>query len=235
MIAAQLAEALGRLGLALLLGSVIGFERQWHQKMAGLRTNALVALGASGFVVFSGMVGEGDPTRIAAQVVTGIGFLGAGVILREGVNIHGLNTAATLWCSAMVGTFVGGGFWLPGIAAAGFVVLTNLLLRPLLYRLNTRALMSSDVETHYTVEITCKGAEEAHMRSLLLHSLSQAGLGLRRIDSEDIPDTSKVAVTAQAVAGKRNDAALEQIVGRLSLEPHVTAATWQVERMVAEA
>jgi putative Mg2+ transporter-C (MgtC) family protein len=175
MIAAQLAEALGRPGLALLLGSAIGFERQWHQKMAGLRTNALVALGASGFVVFSGMVGEGDPTRIAAQVVTGIGFLGAGVILREGVNVHGLDTAATLWCSAMVGTFIGGGFWLPGISAAGFVVLTNLLLRPLLYRLNTRALMSSDVETHYTVEITCKGAEEAHMRSLLLHALSQAG------------------------------------------------------------
>ena len=73
------------------------------------------------------------------------------------------------------------------------------------------------------------------MRSLLLHSLSQAGLGLRRIDSEDISDTSKVTVTAQAVATKRNDAALEQIVGRLSLEPNVTAATWQVERAIAEA
>jgi len=93
--------------------------------------------------------------------------------------------------------------------------------------LNARILISNNVETHYTVELTCKGAEEAHMRSLLLHALSQAGLGLRRIDSEDIPDTSKVAVTAQAVAAKRNDAALEQIVGRLSLEPQVTAATWQ--------
>ena len=73
------------------------------------------------------------------------------------------------------------------------------------------------------------------MRSLLLHALSQAGLGLRRIDSEDIPETSKVAVTAHAVTAKRNDAALEQIVGRLSLESHVTAATWQVERAVADA
>src|SRR5882757_10011624 len=99
-----------RLGLALLLGCAIGIERQWHQKMAGLRTNALVALGASGFVAFSWLVDHGDPTRIAAQVVTGIGFLGAGVILREGVNVPGLNTAATLWCSAMVGTFAGGGY-----------------------------------------------------------------------------------------------------------------------------
>jgi putative Mg2+ transporter-C (MgtC) family protein len=73
------------------------------------------------------------------------------------------------------------------------------------------------------------------MRSLLLHALSQAGLGLRRIDSKDIPDTAKVVVTAQAVAATRNDGALEQIVGRLSLEPHVTAATWQVERVIPEA
>jgi putative Mg2+ transporter-C (MgtC) family protein len=232
---AELIGTVGRLGLALLLGSAIGFERQWHQKMAGLRTNALVALGSCGFVVFSGMVGQGDPTRIAAQVVSGIGFLGAGVILREGINVHGLNTAATLWCSAMVGTFAGGGFWLPSLAAAGFVVLTNLLLRPLVRRLNTISLTSTDAETQYSVELTCKGAEEAHMRSLLLHALSQAGLGLRRIDSEDVPDTSKVTVIAQAVAAKRTDAALEQIVGRLSLEPNVSAASWQVDRAIPEA
>jgi putative Mg2+ transporter-C (MgtC) family protein len=231
----QLLTVLARLGLALALGCAIGIERQWNQKMAGLRTNALVALGSCGFVVFSGMIGQGDPTRIAAQVVSGIGFLGAGVILREGVNVHGLNTAATLWCSAMVGTFAGGGFWAPSLGAAGFVVVTNLLLRPLVRRLNDRVMISSDAETHYTVEITCKAVEEAHMRSLLLHALSQAGLGLRRLDSEDIADTSKVVVTAQAVAAKRNDAALEQIVGRLSLEPHVTAATWQVDRTIPEA
>ena len=231
----ELVETILRLGVALVLGSAIGFERQWNQKMAGLRTNALVALGSCGFVVFSTMVGQGDPTRVAGQVVSGIGFLGAGVILREGVNVHGLNTAATLWCSAMVGTFAGGGLWGPSIAAAGLVVTTNLLLRPLVRRLNRQVPIFGDVETHYTVEITCKSLEEAHMRSLLLHSLSQAELGLRRIDSKDIPDTSKVAVTAQAVAAKRNDAALEQIVGRLSLEPHVTAATWQVDRAIPEA
>lgn len=224
-----------RLTLALMLGSAIGFERQWHQKMAGLRTNALVALGAAGFVVFSGLVGQGDPTRVAAQVVTGIGFLGAGVILREGVNVHGLNTAATLWCSAMVGTLAGAGHGGPSILAAVFVIGTNLFLRPLVRRMNFRLLTSTDSETYYTVEIACRGAEEAHMRSLLLHALSQAGLGLRRLDSEDIPDTSKVTVTAQAVAAKRNDAALEQIVGRLSLEPHVSAATWQIDRAIPES
>jgi putative Mg2+ transporter-C (MgtC) family protein len=223
-------QTLFRLGLALALGSAIGFERQWNQKMAGLRTNALVALGAGGFVVFAAMTGQ-DDTRIAAQIVSGIGFLGAGVILREGINVHGLNTAATLWCSAMVGTFAGGGYWQPSVVAAGFVIVTNFLLRPLVRRLNRRVLTAGEGDLQYTVEITCTAASEAHMRSLLLHALSQAGLGLRRIYSEDIADTSKVAVRAQGIADKRDDAALEQVVGRLSLEPHVTAATWQVDRL----
>ncbi len=223
-----------RLGLALLLGAAIGFERQWRQKTAGLRTNALVALGASGFVVFGSLIGHGDPMPIAAQIVTGIGFLGAGIILREGINVLGLNTAATLWCSAMVGTFAGGGYYLPSAIATAFVVATNLFLRPLVRLLNRQSLTATNAETQYSVEVTCKGSEEAHMRSLLLHSLSQAGLGLRRIDSEDIEDTSKVTVTAQAVAATRNDAALEQIVGRLSLEPYVSAATWQIDRTISD-
>lgn len=232
---ASLADTGLRLGIALLLGSAIGFERQWNQKMAGLRTNALVALGAAGFVAFSGLVGQGDPTRVAAQVVTGIGFLGAGVILREGINVHGLNTAATLWCSAMVGTMAGAGHAGPALLAAAMVIATNLVLRPLVRRVNSRMLTATDSETHYTVEIVCRGAEEAHMRSLLLQALSQAGLGLRRLDSEDIADTSKVTVTAQAVAARRHDTALEQIVGRLSLEPDVSAATWQIDRTIPES
>jgi putative Mg2+ transporter-C (MgtC) family protein len=231
----EIMTSIGRLGLALLMGSAIGFERQWHQKMAGLRTNALVALGSCGFVVFSAMVGEGDPTRVAAQVVSGIGFLGAGVILREGINVHGINTAATLWCSAMVGTFAGGGYWAPSLAAAGFVVGTNLLLRPLVRLINTKTISSGDAEACYSVNLSCKGSEEAHLRSLLLHALSQGGLGLRRIDSSDVPDTANVVIKALVLATKRNDAALEQIVGRLSLEPHISAVAWQVDRMIPEA
>ena len=115
------------------------------------------------------------------------------------------------------------------------VIATNLVLRPLIRRVNSRLVTSSNAETHYTVEVVCRGAEEAQMRSLLLTALAQAGLGLRRLDSEDIADTSKVTVTAQAVAAKRNDAALEQIVGRLSLDPTVTGVTWQIDRTIPES
>lgn len=232
--ASSFADSALRLTVALLLGSAIGFERQWNQKMAGLRTNVLVALGACGFVVFSGLVGQGDPTRVAAQVVSGIGFLGAGIILRDGINVHGLNTAATLWCSAMVGTIAGAGHFAPSVLAAAFVVGTNLLLRPLVRRINRLSITTADAETFYTVQIVVRAVEEAHVRSLLLHQLSQAGLGLRRLDSADIEGTGNVRVSALAMASVSNDAALEQIVGRLSLEPQVSGASWQVDRSAAD-
>ena len=96
------------LGGAFLLGGLIGFERQWRQRLAGLRTNTLVALGAAIFVLFAGLFpGEASPTLVAAQIVSGIGFMGAGIIFKEGLNVRGLNTAATLWCSAAIGALPG--------------------------------------------------------------------------------------------------------------------------------
>ena len=98
-----------RLALAQFLGAAIGVERQWHQRMAGLRTNALVATGAAMFVMLGSMIpGESSPTRVVSYVVSGIGFLGGGVILREGFTFRGLNTAATLWCAAAVGCLAAG-------------------------------------------------------------------------------------------------------------------------------
>jgi putative Mg2+ transporter-C (MgtC) family protein len=225
-----------RLAVALLAGAAIGVERQLHQKMAGLRTNALVSLGAAGFVAFQAALGQGDPTRIAAQVVSGIGFLGAGVILREGLNVRGLNTAATLWCSAMVGTFAGGGFYGLSLAAAGFVVGTNLVMKPVILGLErNRHKLISESNASYSITVTCREAEEAHVRSVLLHALSQAGLGLSRLESENLPDVGRVCVVAETVAVPRQDTALEQIAGRLSLEPFITAVSWEVGRTNGES
>ena len=227
-----LGEVFVRLAAALVAGAAIGVERQWHQKMAGLRTNSLVALGSAGFVAFSSVVGQGDPTRVAAQVVSGIGFLGAGVILREGTNVRGLNTAATLWCSAMVGTFAGGGYYVLSLGAALLVVVTNIAMRSAILGINKRQrAVTDDAETQYTIAVTCRSTEEAHVRSLLLHALSQGGLGLRKIESEDLPESGKVCVTADTPPGSRKDAVLENIVGRLSLEPFVTAVSWEAERV----
>lgn len=118
--------------IAMCLGALIGAERQWRQRMAGLRTNALVATGAAVFILSSIETSSDSPGRIAAQVVSGIGFLGAGVIMREGMNIRGLNTAATLWCSAGIGVLSGLGLYQLATIAALLILCANILLRRLL-------------------------------------------------------------------------------------------------------
>jgi putative Mg2+ transporter-C (MgtC) family protein len=126
-----------RMFAALFLGAVIGLERQWRQRMTGLRTNGLVAVGSAMFIMMGGLIaGDGSQGRVAAYVVSGIGFLGGGVILKDGFNIRGLNTAATLWCTAAVGTLAGLGHL--GLATTGAlgVLSANLILRPVSQRIN---------------------------------------------------------------------------------------------------
>ena len=218
------------LAVALGLSAVIGFERQWRNRLAGLRTNTLVALGAATFVIFSSLVpGDGSPTRVAAQVVSGIGFLGAGLIFREGMSVRGLNTAATLWCSAAIGILAGAGYLLYATVATGFVVFVNLLLRPIVSFINRQPLMSTELEIAYLVSVTCRGLDEAHIRALLLQGLAGFGLALRRLDSNDLAGTERVVVTAFVFAHQCVDADVEKIVGRLSLEQTVSAARWQAD------
>jgi putative Mg2+ transporter-C (MgtC) family protein len=213
--------------IAVLLGGAIGFERQWRQRLAGLRTNTLVSLGAAIFVVFESQFTDTSSTRVAAQVVTGIGFLGAGVIWKEGVNVRGLNTAATLWCACAVGLLAGAGHWSRAILAAGLVAAVNLVLRPLVRLINRQPLETAEIETSYIVTVTCRAHEEAQIRALLVQGFGVSDLHLRELESTDIEGTDRVAVNATLTSEKRREIALEYIVGRLSLEPSVTAARWR--------
>src|SRR6266851_6385893 len=180
-------QAAINLAVALGLSAVIGFERQWRNRLAGLRTSSLVALGAASFVIFAALVpGEASPTRVAAQVVSGIGFLGAGLIFREGLSVRGLNTAATLWCSAAIGVIAGAGHPLFATVATSFVVFVNLLLRPIVRFINRRPFTATELEVCYLVSVTCRNHDEAHVRALLLQGLASGGLALRRLDSSDL-------------------------------------------------
>lgn len=116
-----------RLVIALGAGFLIGFERSWHHKSAGLRTITLVTIGSALYVMLSVNITqtEGDVTRIIAQVVSGIGFLGAGIIFKEGVNVHGLTTAATVWCSSAIGCLAGAGYHIEAIIATVLVLAIN--------------------------------------------------------------------------------------------------------------
>jgi len=161
----NLADFASSLGTALLLGAIIGFERQWRQRLAGLRTNTLVALGAAIFVLFGRLYpGDVSAARMAAQVVSGIGFLGAGIIFSEGLNVRGLNTAATLWCSAAVGVLAGAGALGYAAIATSMVTGVNLLLRPLVQRINRQGLESTELRSGYVVTVICKSDREANVR-----------------------------------------------------------------------
>jgi putative Mg2+ transporter-C (MgtC) family protein len=198
-----------RLGMALVLGAAIGLERQWHLKMAGLRTNALVSLGAGGFVIYAALIGAPLDLHVVAQVVTGVGFLGAGVILRQGLNVHGINTAATLWCAAMVGTLAGGGLIIAACIATAFVILTNYALRPLVVRLNERVLRGEAGTTTYTVELVGDGKAAEEVRQHAMRALRGAGLTLHEIVSEEVPGTTRVRVCATGYSDRRSDDAIE--------------------------
>jgi putative Mg2+ transporter-C (MgtC) family protein len=127
-----------RLTVALVLGALVGAERQWRQRTAGLRTNCLVAVGSAMFVMMGGLIRgpDGSQGRVASYVVSGIGFLGGGVILKDGFGIHGLNTAATLWCTAAIGSLAGLGCTSLCFLGTMVVLSANLLLRPLAQRIN---------------------------------------------------------------------------------------------------
>lgn len=225
-----------RVGAALLMGACIGLERQWRQRMAGTRTTALVAAGAAAFVMCGFMVrdnsrGEG---QIVSYVVSGIGFLGAGVIFKDAGSVRGLNTAATIWCSAAIGAISGLGNPLHAFILTVAVLCTNIVLRPLAYRLYPAQVSNGEQEVIYGFELNCRPEDEAHMRALMLQAMSQSSLTLVSLRSEDIEGTNKMKVTARIRGLGRQDQSLEQLVVRLSLEAGVSSVSWALHAEVLE-
>lgn len=220
-----------RVTAALILGALIGSERQLRQRMTGLRTNALVSTGACLFVLMTQSVPgiAHDASRIAAYVVSGIGFLGGGVIMRDGLNVRGLNTAATLWCTAAVGVLCSMGLLLEAAIGTLIILCANILLRELTRSINRQTLVpAAEAVQHYTVQITCLAQDEVQVRSLMLHSLGNSDLRLQSLQSEDIDSSQRMMVSAEVLGKPNLTQQLENLVSRISLEKGVSAVRWQV-------
>ena len=218
-----------RVVAALLFGSVVGLERQWRQRMAGLRTNALVATGTSLVIMVTPLLGAGgNTTQIAAYVVSGIGFLAGGVIFKERLSISGLNTAATLWCTAAIGVLVGFGF--VGEAAIGVfaVLFANVVLRPIVQLVNRRPMEGTEVVTSYEVRAVCRPDIEERVRASMIAAIRNAGMSLIAVYSEDDETTRRVEVIADVTAMGADDARLETIVTAVGIEPAVYAVSWKI-------
>jgi putative Mg2+ transporter-C (MgtC) family protein len=226
----SLIDFISRLALALLLGTVIGFERQWRLHLAGLRTNTLVSVGSALFILLSlKLTGDASATgRIAGQIIVGIGFLGAGVIMKDGFSVHGLNTAATLWCSSAVGSLAGFGFWEESSIAAGTIVLIHLVQRPIANLINRRPVKFETYLVTYQLKVTCRLMKENDVRIIMIRNLTEEAIEVRSIRSITSRDPGNVDIQAEIYAsGKQNDC-MERLISALSVEKDVVAVSWEI-------
>ncbi len=212
---------------AFVLGMLIGAERQYRQRTAGLRTTVLVALGAAAFVDLGmRLEGSAGAIRVVAYVVSGIGFLGAGVIMKEGMNVRGLNTAATLWGSAAVGACAGADMIAEAALVATFVIFGNTLLRPLVNAINRIPLDEQALEATYEVVVTTRDPTLAAVRETLVDYLEAAQYPVSDITTvERGEDTVEIVAKLISTAVDRKE--LDQVVDRLARLPGVSHATWE--------
>jgi len=216
---------------AFVLGTVIGAERQYRQRSAGLRTNVLVAVGASAFVDLADHLSGADGSvRVIAYVVSGIGFLGAGAIMKEGMNVRGLNTAATLWASAAVGCCAGADMIAQAALLTLFVLGGNTLLRPLVKAIDRIPINEQSSEALYDVLVTADINSVAQVREFLLEKLAAANYPVR--DTDVVYRSEEEAeIVATLVSLSIEPDELDAVVASLAGLPGVRHATWNVRAL----
>jgi putative Mg2+ transporter-C (MgtC) family protein len=197
---------------------------------------ALVSAGAAFFAALAYDIEPGHASQqIIAYVVSGVGFLGAGAILRDGASVRGLNTAATLWCAAAVGLLSGCGFFAEAAVATALVVGAHLSLRPLARRLERAPASGGEAEWTYEIQVVCRSADEQRIRAMLLQGLGSEGMRLQSLLSRDAETLDALEVRAEVQASAKADRILEAAVGRLCLDGSVSAARWQRRDPVPES
>ena len=214
-----------RLLLALILGACVGAERQWRQRAAGLRTNTLVCFGAAAFVDLGLTISPGT-TQVVAYVVSGVGFLGAGAIMKDGANVRGLNTAATLWCSAAVGACAGAGEMLDAVFVTALLITINSVLRPLSRFIDRRSLAVIDTHALYRLRLSCDRDAESEAEHRITHAIAARALVLREIRAESSDDSQPSIIQAILESPTHDANIMDALVSELRAEPWTKSVEW---------
>ena len=223
---ADFIDSLVSLLTAFVLGTLIGAERQYRQRSGGLRTNALVAVGAATFVdIGQHLNGNPGATQVIAYVVSGVGFLGAGVIMKEGGNVWGLNTAATLWCSAAVGACAGADLAAEAVVLTGFVLAGNTLLRPLVNAINRAPIKEASTEAIYEVRLTTSAVQLEEAREQLEARIEAANYPIREIEVV-VREPDSVELVATLLTATADPHELDRLVDGLKALPLAEHASW---------
>lgn len=225
--AASFLDTIVSLGAAFILGTLIGAERQYRQRTAGLRTNVLVAVGAAAFTDLAARIGgPTDAMRVVANVVTGVGFLGAGVIMKEGLNVRGLNTAATLWCSAAVGSCAGADMLAEAMLITFIIIAGNTILRPVARAIDRVPLDARASEVSYEVRLSVAQDAAADLRERLIDTLEAAKYPVGDV-TEDAGAGDVAVLVAKLVSTAVEPAELDAVTERLARLPGVRHANWE--------
>lgn len=222
-----------RMLLAVVLGAVIGTERQLTKHYTGIVTTIIVCVGSFAFTSFSYLVGSpgADVTRIAAQVVSGIGFLGAGVILSDGTKIKGINTAATVWASAAVGILCClDKFWYAALIALA-ILITHLILHPVTEAIEKKQQYDktkhTNTESFYRISVTCSEDNAPVIKEKLIHHITEVNdVLLRKLDTADLDD-GNVKVRAEISTKNKNHVLVEEIIAYLGTTKNILSAGWK--------
>ena len=223
-----------RLAIAIFLGFIVGLERQWTKHQAGILTNVIVCVGAYAYSAFSYIAGGDnvDVTRVAAQVVSGIGFLGAGLIIRDGINIRGLSTAATIWTTAAVGVLCTlPDIWFSVIVAVAIVFL-HLLLHPLSNYVNKKNHYNKElierVECTYKITIVCTESSEIDIRSHLVKTIHDKDNVLLHTLESNETDDKNIKIRAYVTTPKKNNDAIESLLTHIGKDEGIISAGWKI-------
>ena len=224
--------------IAAVLGGIIGLERQWTRHPAGILTTLIVCIGSFAFTAFSFLVvGEvKDVTRVAAQVVSGIGFLGAGVILREGGNVRGLNTAATVWASAGVGILCCLDNAVYAMLVALAIVFLHLVIHPISEQIDKnrrydKTEKKNREEALYRISVICSGEDELAVRKDIMQIIkNEPDALLHTLESTNSrSDESNKKIRAFITTKNNNDALIESILTKIGKNGEIISAAWKVE------
>lgn len=226
----QFLDSVVSLTAAFVFGALIGAERQYRQRTAGLRTTVLVAVGAAAFVDLAQRIaGTAEAVRVISYVVSGIGFLGAGVIMKDGTNVRGLNTAATLWCAAAVGACTGTDMLAEGALLTFFILFGNTALRHLVNMINRIPISERDGEATYEVSVISTLDAMPQARDLLVEKLEAANYGISDVEVIERGET-KAEIKATLVHIALDPAGLEAVLVDVAKAPGVLHTTWDNSR-----
>lgn len=222
----SLADTTVSLSVAFVLGSLIGLERQYRQRTAGLRTNVLVAVGAAIFVDMANrLTGADGAVHVIAYVVSGIGFLGAGVIMRDEGNIKGLNTAATLWGSGAIGAAAGADLIFEAALGTMFVLMANTLLRPIVNKINKQPINMKTSEVTATIYVISDRKHQKLAMTLLSEHLEKIAYPIDDLDVHAFGETD-VEIEARMIATSIDNHLLDHVVDEMVKLDYVSQAFW---------